>query len=366
MENQEQNSNNFGKKIIISIIAILIFLAICIGIGGYNYFKTSLKPLDVNNKNVKQINIPLGASTKKIGSILQDEGIIKSGTVFSYYVDSNKKGSFKAGYYQLNPSMTLKSITGLLQKGGSEEPIQSKTGNILIKEGANINEIANGISNKSDFSKKEFLNLMKDKKFINNLINKYPKLLQSATKSDKVNYALEGYLYPATYMVKKNDSLKDIVEKMVSKTDQILTPYYKEINKKKLNVHKVLTLASLLENLDVSNKDKSVIAGIYMNRLQLGIPLQSDISSLYEIRKQNGTLSDKELWRNSQYNLYVNPGYGPGPHDNPTSDSIKAVLNPTYRKNKFLYYLIDLNNDKVYYARNANEQQIDIDTYISE
>lgn len=366
MENQEKNPNNFGKKIIISIILILVFLAICIGIGSYNYFKSSLKPLDVNNKNVKQINIPLGASTKKIGSILQDEGIIKSGTVFSYYVDSNKKKNFKAGYYQLNPSMTLKNITNLLQKGGSAEPIQSKTGNILIKEGANINEIANSIGNRSDFSKKEFLNLMKNENFVNDLINKYPKLLQSPKKSDKVNYVLEGYLYPATYMVKKNDSLKEIVEKMVAKTDQILSPYYKQINKKKLTVRKVLTLASLLEKLDVSDKDKAAIAGIYMNRLELGIPLQSDISSLYEIRKQNGTLTDQELWKNSKYNLYVNPGYGPGPHNNPTVDSIKAVLNPTYRQNKFLYYLIDLNKNRVYYARNADEQQIDIDTYINE
>lgn len=82
---------------------------------------------------------------------------------------------------------------------------------------------------------------------MNELKDKYPALLTSAVDAKEVRYKLEGYLYPATYFVQKNETLKQLVEQMVSKTNEVLTPYYGQISQKKMSVQQVLTLASWLK-----------------------------------------------------------------------------------------------------------------------
>ena len=103
-------NRSLGRKIIISVISILVLLAVAIGLLGYHYFQEALKPMNPQNTNVTQVHIPLGASNKQIGSILQNKKIVRSGMVFDYYVKSNKMSDFRAGYYQLKPSMALKTI----------------------------------------------------------------------------------------------------------------------------------------------------------------------------------------------------------------------------------------------------------------
>lgn len=169
---------------------------------------------------------------KKIGSILQDDKIVKSGMVFNYYVKSHNFSDFRAGYYQLKPSMTLNQIAKELQKGGSSEPIQSQRGKVLIQEGATVENVADTISSQTDFSRSEFINLMKNQSYMKQLAAKYPKLLKSTMAGKDVRYRLEGYLYPATYTVSKNMSLKRLVDSMVAQTNVELAPYFKTISKK--------------------------------------------------------------------------------------------------------------------------------------
>ncbi|KRK49242.1 endolytic transglycosylase MltG [Secundilactobacillus kimchicus] len=344
-----------GRKIIIGVVSVLVLLVVAIGIAFYQYFQSALKPLNPNSNEVVQVDIPMGASNKKIGSILQDDKIVKSGMVFNYYVKSHNFSDFRAGYYQLKPSMTLNQIAKELQKGGSSEPIQSQRGKVLIQEGATVENVADTISSQTDFSRSEFINLMKNQSYMKQLAAKYPKLLKSTMAGKDVRYRLEGYLYPATYTVSKNMSLKRLVDSMVAQTNVELAPYFKTISKKHMTIQQVLTLSSLVEREGVSTKDRRKIAGVFLNRIAANMPLQSDISVLYAINKHKKNLSMKDLQSNSPYNLYKNAGYGPGPFNNPSLDSIKAVLNPSERSEGYLYFVANTKTGKIYYSKTLDE-----------
>ncbi len=194
---KEKAKKSVAKKIITGVILVIAVLIVLVGAFGYHYVKTALQPLDKNSNQRIEVKIPVGSNNKQIGAILEEKKVIKSGFVFDYYVKTNKLGDFKAGYYELKPSMTLEQISKALQKGGASEPLDS--GKVLIKEGVTIDEIGTEIQNATKFSKKDFLALVNDENFLNELKNKYPELLTSALEAKDVRYRLEGYLYPATY-----------------------------------------------------------------------------------------------------------------------------------------------------------------------
>ncbi|EFO69646.1 putative aminodeoxychorismate lyase [Lactobacillus iners UPII 143-D] len=94
-----------------------------------------------------------------------------------------------------------------------------------------------------------------------------------------------------------------------------------------------------------------MIAGVFLNRLDAHMPLQSDIAVMYALKKHKHRLSLKDIKVDSPYNLYVHKGFGPGPFNNPSLDSISAVLNPLERNRHYLYFVADLKTGKVYFNR---------------
>lgn len=351
------NKRSFGHRIMVGVISLIVILAVVIGFFGYHFFQTALKPMDTKNNNVVQVHVPLGATSNKIGQILQDQKVVKSGMVFNYYVKSNKFTNFQAGYYQLKPSMTLHQIAKQLQKGGSAEPIQSTAGKLLVREGETVDQLAAEIPIQTDFTKTEFLKLMGDEAFFNQLAEKYPQLLGSAKSAKNVRYRLEGYLAPATYEAGKKMTLKQIVTQMVAKTNQNLQGNYATIKKQKYSVQEVLTLASLVEREGVSQTDRDKIAGVFFNRLKAGMALQSDISVQYALKTTKKTLTYKDLRKKSPYNLYIHTGFGPGPFNNPSTSSITAVLHPKTRSKGYYYFIANTKTGKVYFSETYAQHQ---------
>lgn len=359
MDNDKQPTSNkpgkkklsIGQKIIAGVVSILVVLLVVTGVVFYNYFQSALKPMNPKSQEVVQVDIPMGASNKKIGSILQDRGIVKSGAVFNYYVKSHNYSDFRAGYYQLKASMTLNDVAKRLQQGGSSEPIQSRKGKVLITEGAGIADIAKNIASTTDFSKAEFLGLMKNQTYMKQLAKQYPSLLSSSMASTNVRYHLEGYLSPATYIVSKHMSLRQLVNQMVAHTNTELAPYYKKIKKQKLTVQEVLTLSSLVEREGVSQSYRRKISGVFFNRIAQGMPLQSDVAVEYAIGHHKQHLSIKDLQSDSPYNLYKFAGYGPGPFNNPSMSAIQAVLNPSEESKGYLYFVANTKTGKIYFSK---------------
>ena len=351
IENQKREKK-VVQRIVVSIIAILIVLLIVFGITAYNFYTNSLEPLDKNSQEELQIEVPPGSSSTKIAKILEKQGIINSASVFNIYTRLKNKSDFRAGYYLLSPSMTTDSIIAQLQKGGSDRAFDAAK-KITIREGLTIPQIADAIDKDTPYSSKEFLHLIEDKDFLDKMSTKYPELLKSATKAKETKYVLEGYLFPATYDYYEDTSLANIVENMITKTNEVLKDNYQDIKKEGKSVQEVMTIASLVEREAINDHDRSKVASVFYNRLEAGMPLQSDISVLYALDTHKEKVSLEDLKVESPYNLYSNTGYGPGPFNNPSKKSILATLNPDDSDD--LYFLADLKSGKVYFSKTYKE-----------
>ncbi len=111
-----------------------------------------------------------------------------------------------------------------------------------------------------------------------------------------------------------------------------------------------MTLASLTENEGGSGSARRQIAGVFLNRLDVDMPIQSDISVLYALNTHKKVVTNKDLKTKSPYNLYLHTGYGPGPFSSPSLDSIKAVLNPLDRSKNYLYFVANTKTGKIYFS----------------
>lgn len=362
-KNLRKKEEKIVGKIILVIVLTLLIIGGVLGFTIYRYVDSGLKPLDPKNDQLVQIEIPSGSSNKQIGEILEQDQVIKSGIVFNYYTKFKNMTGFQAGYYQMAPNMTLDEIGKQLQEGGTSEPTKVADCKVVIPEGYDIEQIAARVAKVTGKDKQEFLDLMKDETFFNELYKKFPDLLDSASKAQNVKYRLEGYLFPATYDYYKKMSLKDLVVQMVNKTNSVLQPYFTTIKQKNMTVQEVLTLASLVEKEGIKENDRKNIAQVFFNRIKADMPLQSDISVLYALGEHKETVSYKDTAVDSPYNLYTNTGYGPGPFDNPSEAAIEAVLEPT--QNDYYYFVADINKGDVYFAKTYEEHLELVDKYVN-
>lgn len=343
---ERQKEKTLVKKIVLSIIASFILLLVLFGVIGYQYVTTSLEPLDREDKTELVVEIPTGSSSKDIARILQDKGVIKSAIVFSYYIRLNNETGFQAGDYEFSPSMSLDSIIDQLQKGGTIAEYEGTK--ILVKEGTTIDQIGDDIAGNTEYSKKDFLAVIQNKVFLKEMETKFPELLTSALKAEDTRYTLEGYLFPATYDFPKEMPLEELVENMISKMDEVMQEFYPGITESKKTVHDILTLSSLVEREGSTSEDRKLIAGVFYNRLDIAMPLQTDVAVLYALDEHKEYVTNNDVTVESPYNLYEHPGFGPGPVNNPSADAINATVEPT--ESNYLYFLADLKTEKVYYS----------------
>lgn len=350
-------------KIILVIALTLLIIGCVFGFTVYRYIDSGLKPLDPENEQLVSIEIPSGSSNKQIGEILEQDHIIKSGIVFNYYTKFKNMTGFQAGFYQLAPNMTLDEIGKELQEGGTSEPTEVADGKITIPEGFDAEQIAERVAKITGKDKQEFLDLLKNEAFFTELTQKYPDLLESAAKAENTKYRLEGYLFPATYDYYKDMSLKDLIIQMVDKTNTVLQPYFSTIKQQNHTVQEIMTLASLIEKEGVSESDRKNIARVFYNRIDIGMPLQSDISILYALDEHKEFVSYEDTAVDSPYNLYTNKGYGPGPFNSPSEAAIQAVVEPA--ENDYYYFVADISTGEVYFAKTYEEHMELVQKYVN-
>lgn len=357
-------------------ISLLIFLALISAGGyfGYQYVQSSLLPVDANSKEYVTVQIPEGANVQEIGSALEHSGVIKHGVIFAFYAKYKNYSDLKAGYYNLQKSMSTEDIIKELQKGGTAEPQEPSLADLTIPEGYTIDQIAQAVGQlqgefKEPLTAEAFLAKVQDDNFISQEVPKYPNLLESLpTKESGARYRLEGYLFPATYSIKESTTIESLIDEMLAAMDKTLTPHYSAIKSKNLTVNELLTIASLVEKEGAKTEDRKLIAGVFYNRLNLGMPLQSNIAILYAQGKlgQNISLADDagiDTSINSPYNVYTKPGLMPGPVDSPSQDAIKASINQTKSEN--LYFVANVTDGKVYYAVTQEEHDRNVAEHVN-
>ena len=153
-------------------------------------------------------------------------------------------------------------------------------------------------------------------------------------------FRAEGFLFPDTYEVEPGTSAEDILQMMVRNFDDKLTDKMRErAEKMDLSIYELVTLASLVEKEARFEEDRPMIAQVFLKRLELDMPLQSDttIQYLLDAPKEDVTYADTEI--ESPYNTYQHYGLPPGPVANPGIASIEAVLHPA--DTDYLYFVAD-------------------------
>lgn len=343
---QADNKNRFFLSAIVILIILLLSSSIVVLI-----YKTNIKAVSKESKEVK-FEVKENQTYSTLGSELAKEGLIKSEFFYKIYIKFNKPTTLQKGIYTLNKNMDLKQIVSELEKGSN---FNENLINITIKEGLNIRKIAKVISENTNNSEEDFINLMTDKTYINSLINEYWFLSDDILNGD-IYYPLEGYLFPETYQIGKEYGVKDIVKVLLNQTNKILSEYKNDIENSKYSIHQIMTLSSIVE-LEAGNADdRSGVAGVFYNRLNSGWTLGSDVTTYYgsKIDDFKISLTYKELNDcSNKYNTRCNTlvGLPVGPICNPGLESIVASIKPS--SHNYFYFVADCNG-KTYMNTNSN------------
>ncbi|MBS4217063.1 endolytic transglycosylase MltG [Bacillus sp. FJAT-49711] len=358
---ERRNEAKIIRRIVAIITLIVLLVAGGVGFIGYNYIKSALQPVDPNNNKQTEVDIPIGSSTTSIGKLLQKKGIIKNGTIFKYYVKLNNISGFQAGNYKFTQSMTLEEIAATLQTG---KLVREALFKMTIPEGLQLDQIAKIIAKHTGMSSEEITKKLDDPELIKQLMKKYPEILTDDILNENIKHPLEGYLFPATYsFYEEKPSLESVIGEMLSQTKKIVVKYSGTMEEKEMNVHKLLTMASLIEKEATEKADRHNISSVFYNRIKQGMPLQTDPTVLYALGKHKDRTLYEDLKVDSPYNTYKHEGLTPGPIANAGETSIEAALNPA--KTEYLYFLAEYGTGEVHYSKTLEEHNALKDKYIT-
>lgn len=349
----EENAKK-GKKSVLKIIFILLLLIIIIGgISIFAWYELSLKPVEAGNSQSIIIDIVPGQGTEGIASALKENNLIKDDLVFKIYCKLNEVNNMQAGTYELNKNMSVEEIVKKFQAGD----VVIKEINVTFQEGKNMRDIAKIISENTNNSYEDVMKVFEDKEYAKGLIEEYW-FLTDEILDNNIYYPLEGYLYPDTYTFESVDvSIDDIIKIMLDQTDKVLSEYQIEIKSKGYTVHQFLSLASVVENEGISTEDRKGIAKVFLNRIERGMALQSDVTTYYAFKVNMGDrdLTQSELNTANPYNTRGPNMEGKipvGPISNVSESAIEATLNPS--DTDAIFFVAD-KNGKIYFS-NTNEE----------
>lgn len=349
------------KKGIVIAIIIVIFIIVIGVFGTITFYNSSLKAVMSDDSNEIIVEIKNGSTATDIANTLKEKNLIKNAFAFRVYTKLNKISGMQAGTYKLNQNMDVKQIVENLQKGTDYYPDEI---NITFLEGKNMRWIAKTISENTSNTEDDVFNKLKDENYIKSLIEKYWFL--SDTVLDKyIYYPLEGYLFPDTYTFSNsNVTVEQIFQAMLDQMNDRLENYKDKIESNGYNVHKLLTVASVVELEAAKVEDRSGVASVIYNRIRNNMSLGSDVTTYYAIKVD---MSERDLYQ-SELNTY-NPynTRGPrmegklpiGPISTVSIESIEAALNPD--DTDYLYFVAD-KNGKIYFGKTVEEHNRNIQT----
>lgn len=312
------NKKRSKKPVLLYFFTVILFVILIAVISIKIFVDNQLQPVAIENIKEIQITIPKGASTSGIAKILKDSNLIKNELIFRIFAKYDEMdGKFKAGKYTLNNGMTQEEIMKKLVSGG----IAKDSIIFTIPEGFELKQIAERLGDMGIADMKVFLELTSK---VSNFSSEFEFL-----KEVPEDLSLEGYLYPDTYEIYIDASEKDIIRKMLSRFDKLYTDEIKskarELN---LNLNQVVTLASIIEREGRAESEREIISGVFHNRLETGMMLQSCATVQYILGERKPVLSNADTLIESPYNTYINQGLPPGPIASPGIESIKAAVTP--------------------------------------
>ncbi len=279
-----------------------------------------------------------GWSSSHIAHKLQDVGVIRSARAFLllHYLSGR---TLKAGEYKFDSAATVRQVHDRIARGD----IYVHT--VVIPEGFNEHDIANVVQAAGLGSAQDFL------RAANGNVVLIRDLDPQAT-------SLEGYLFPDTYHFTRTQSMTDIVAEMVHRFRQKA----QQIGLSS-DVHRVVTMASIVEKETAAPEERPIIASVYYNRLRQNMALAADPTVIYAALlagQYTGAIRESDLQYDSPYNTYRHTGLPPGPIANPGLASLQAAMRPA--DTDYLYFVSD-NNGHHRFARTLEEHARNVAAY---
>jgi len=306
---------------------VIVFIVIFIFTFLYNWF------FQKNIDETIYIKVNRGESLEDVLYKMDQKGLNFSHFYAKLYYKLFPK-QINAGDYFFKNDLNLINLSEILAQGFLNGI------KITIPEGFRFKEIKKRLSKKDLIDETIFQNLFKDEEFINSLG------IKSTT--------LEGYLYPDTYYFVKSNTEKEIIKRMHLQLKEILekNKLLKKIKDSNFTLKEILTLASLVEWEAQIDKERDIIAQVFIRRLKISKPLESCASIEYALDKHKKKLYREDLKVKSPFNTYENYGLPPTPINNPGIKSIKAVLNPA--DTDYLYF-VSKNDGTHVFSKSYNE-----------
>lgn len=299
------------------IIAVLILLAVV----GLTYLAVQFW-YDTSGGDTAEetalVIIPRGASFDAILDSLEKADLVSDRASFRILITATgADDDIKSGTYKFQRGISQAKLLNALREGHSTVRVK-----VTFPEGVTIRRIASIASEKAGIDSAGFVRLANDRKFLESIG------LNAATA--------EGYLMPDTYFVYWGESPESLLKRMSG----LFLQYYNSERKGKaknldLTPYEAVILASLVEGEARVDKDRPIVARLYLNRLERGMKLDADPTIQYVIPGGPRRLLYEDLKYESPYNTYKYKGLPPTPINNPGRASIEAALNPD--SNDYLY-----------------------------
>ena len=271
-----------------------------------------------------RVAIPQGSTLSQIADLLERNGVVENAGFFQLRARiEGHSGDLRPGSYELRKDMSFAAALDALQEGVPPNVVQ-----VAIPEGLSRREI---------------------RPYTKGLRGNYTRASRRSPELKPTEYraprgaSLEGFLFPATYELKKGRSVKQLVNEQLAlfrrNFDRVDLSYAR---RKNLTPYDVLVIASLIEREAMVAKERPLIASVIYNRLRDGIPLGIDATVRFVTNNWKRPLRQSELANPSPYNTRVHAGLPPGPIGNPGLDSIRAAARPA--KTKYLFYVVKVDS----------------------
>ena len=276
------------------------------------------------------VELPPGTSSTTMAAALQQHGVIRSRYAF-LMLRAWEHGRLKAGEYRFVESASAVDVYHRIAGG------DVYTRALTIPEGFNLFDIARAVEAAKLGSAAEFLNAAKQN-------------TQLIAQWSPHATSLEGYLYPDTYLFGHNTTPVQMVQSMVRRFDQQAAKLGLPLPRSETDNcdgpcpprWNVVTLASLVEKEVHFDDERTMAAGVFVNRLEQDMPLQTDPTVIYAAMlagRWRGTIYRSDLQFDSPYNTYVHKGLPPGPICSPGAAALRAAMHPAATQN--LYFVAD-------------------------
>ena len=333
---------------LLALFAILIVVAIvAAAVSRTMVWQRLYTPFKGYSGDEQFVIVEPGTGTAAIGRQLVQAGVIRDELAFRAALWwTGRARELQAGEYRFDRPMPSVDVIERLARG------EVYTRRLTFPEGLTIAEMAEIFESRGFGARAAFLAAAADGSLVADL--------------DAEARDLEGYLFPETYALPRSTSAARLVAMMV---DRFRATYSAESRRRAseqgLTTRQVVTLASLVEKETGLAEERPIVAAVYRNRIQIGMPLQADptvVYALLRLGRYDGNIRRDDLALDSPYNTYRSPGLPPGPIAAPGAAALDATLTPAAVK--YLYFVSRNDGSHVFaetlaeHNRNVHEFQV--------